>query len=195
MPERDHHFSPSDYYLQVCLITGLFNSIVSSKLTQRTKVFPVLLPVKLKEILHFYDYCSSLEKLKETIIKLSSEFDQLIPIVRLASFLCSSPFFPPVQPPTRATFLLIQDLLALEVVFKGEGKGQELLKLTVGRHHKQKNSSTDLLIHSQAKKSHNKSFIISFKDVTTKWNAFVLSNAFLNPIFLLLLSKSAQRQS
>lgn len=139
MPERDHHFLPSDYYLQVCLITGLFNSIVSSKLTQRTKVFPVLLPVKLKEILHFYDYCSPLEKLKETMIKLvSSEFDQLIPIVRLASFLCSSPFFPPVQPPTRATFLLIQDILALEVVFKGEGKGQELLKLTVGRHHKKK---------------------------------------------------------
>lgn len=40
-------------------------------------------------------------------------------------------FFPAVQPPTRATFLLIQDLLALEV-FKGEGKGQELLNSLLG---------------------------------------------------------------
>lgn len=50
-------------------------------------------------------------------------------------------------------------------------------------------------LRSKKKKIHSKSFIISFKGVTTTWNTFILSNVFLNPTFMLLLSKSAQRQS
>lgn len=173
MPERDCNFLPSDYYLQGCLITGLFNSIVSSKLTQQTKVFPVLLPVKLKEILYFYDYCSLLEKLKGTmIILISSKFDQLIPIVRLTSFLCPSLFFPPVQPPTRATFLFIQGLLALEILFKGDEKGQELLNSLLGDITNKKLMNKFIHTFTSQKKSHIRSFIISFKDVTTMWNTY-----------------------
>jgi len=156
----------------------------------------VLLPVKLKGILHFYDYCSLLENLKETMIKLiSSKFDQLIPVVRFASFLCFRPFFPPVRPPTTATLLLIQYLLAVEVLFKEEGKGQELLNSLLGDITNKKLINKFIHTFTSKKRSHNKSFIISFKDVTSTWNAFILSNIFLKPIFLLLLSKPAQRQS
>lgn len=56
-------------------------------------------------------------------------------------------------------------------------------------------SSKNLFLHSQAKKSHNQSSTISFRDVTITLNIFILSSVFLKPIFLLLLSKSAQRQS
>lgn len=77
------------------------------------------------------------------MIKLiNSKLDQLILIVRLASFLCCSS----VYSPTRATFLLIEDLLALEVLFKEKVKGQVTVKVTAGRYHLQ-----EIHIHSQAK--------------------------------------------
>lgn len=132
MPERDHNFSLSDYYLQVCFIIHLFNSTISSKLTQQTNIFPAL-SAKLKEILHSYDYCSLLEKPKKTMIKsVSLKFNQMIPIVRF-QVSCASVFFPPTHPISRATILIIQDLLILQVPLKAEGNSQELLNSLLGK--------------------------------------------------------------
>lgn len=57
---EDHNFLPSD--CRPVWLQGLFNSTVSSKLTQQTEVLPMLLPAKLKETLHLHKHCSLLEK-------------------------------------------------------------------------------------------------------------------------------------